>query len=84
MDARILVDLVLAVFGIEVVVLAVFGRRIRRLPALPALLPNLAAGLLLVLALRSAVHQDGTSLIALFLALGGLAHLLDLRARSRR
>ena len=84
MDLRILVDLVLAVFVIEVLVLAAFGRRFRRLPSLRALLPNLAAGLLLVLALRSAVHQDGTPMIAGFLALGGLAHLLDLRARSRR
>ncbi len=84
MDVRILVDLVLAVFVIEVLVLAVFGRRVRGLPPLRALLPNLAAGLLLVLALRSAVHQDGTPTIACFLALGGIAHALDLRARARR
>ena len=84
MDVRVLVDFVLAVFVIEVLVLAIFGRRFRRLPPLRTLLPNLAAGLLLVLALRSAVHQDGTPTIAVFLALGGLAHLLDLRARSRR
>ena len=82
-DAALLVDGVLVFFVLEVVALAVLGRR-WRLPPLRALLPNLTAGLFLVLALRSAVHQDGTLAIAAFLALGGLAHAVDLRARARR
>lgn len=54
MDASTIVDLVIAVLVIEVVVLAAVSRRFGRLPRLGALLPNLAAGLFLVLALRRA------------------------------
>lgn len=84
MDVRILVDLVLVVFVIEVAALALFGTRFPRLPPLRTMAPNLAAGLFLVMALRCAVRQDGAVAIAAFLALGGVAHVLDLRARIRR
>ena len=80
-DAGVLVDLVIAVLAMEVVGLLVFRRRLVRLPATRRLLPNLAAGLFLVLAVRSAVHQDGAAAIGAFLALGGIAHWLDLRSR---
>ena len=84
MDVATIVDLVLAVLLIEVVVLALAGRRFPRLPGLTILWPNLAAGLCLVLALRCAVHGSGVPAIAAFLALAGVAHVLDLRGRARR
>ncbi len=83
MDASTIVGLVIAVLVIEVVVLAAMSRRCGRLPRLGALLPNLAAGLLLVMALRSAVYQQGVPAIGACVALGGIAHLLDLRGRSK-
>jgi hypothetical protein len=83
MDIATIVDLVLAVLGLEIVVLALAGRRFARLPGLKILWPNLAAGLCLVLALRCAVHESGWPAVAAFLALAGVAHVLDLRGRSR-
>lgn len=73
-------DFVLAVLAAEVVFLAITRRGARK-PTIGALLPNLAAGLFLVLALRSAVTGDGVLPIAAFLGAAGVAHLLDLRRR---
>lgn len=83
MSVLLLVDLVIAVFVLEALVLAIVTRRKSRLPRFGLLVPNLAAGLFLVLALRSAVHGDGLPVIAGCLALAGLAHALDLRLRAR-
>ena len=82
-DPAAWVDGIIGVLVIEVLVLSTRMRVRRGLPGLRALLPNLAAGLFLVLALRCAIHQQGPAAIGAFLALGGLAHLLDLRSRSR-
>ncbi|MEO8937107.1 MAG: hypothetical protein ABI277_15415 [Burkholderiaceae bacterium] len=83
MDIRTIADIVLAVLLLEAAVLAVAGRRITRLPRFRVLLPTLAAGLFLVLALRSAVAGERAEVVALFLALGGVAHVVDLACRRR-
>lgn len=75
-------DFVLGVLAVEVVFVAVALRRGKRTVRLKALWPNLAAGLFLVLALRSAVHGHGVLPIAGYLALAGVSHALDLRRRA--
>ena len=82
MTPTVLVDLVLAVLVVEGVVLAIVLRGGRR-TLLLALLPNLAAGGFLVLAVRVALGGLGAPWIGALLALGGAAHALDLRARLR-
>ncbi len=81
MDVATIVDVVLVVVVLETIVLMVVGRRLTRLSPVRSLLPNLAAGLFLVLALRSAVHGGGVVPIAACLALAGLSHLGDLLGR---
>ncbi len=83
-DAGTLVDLVLVVLVVETFVLGLAGRRFPRLPKFRRLLPNLAAGLFLVMALRTFVHGGALASVGLFLALGGVAHVFDLRSRMRR
>lgn len=58
----------------------VTGRGLRTLD----IVPNLAAGLCLMAALRCVVQSAGWMWVALFLALAGAAHLIDLRARWQR
>lgn len=53
-------------------------------PAPAKFLPNLAAGLALVLALRAALTHASWPWIALALAASGVAHAIDLRMRLRR
>ncbi len=81
MDLSTIVDFVLAVVVVETIVLMIVGRRLTGQPPIRALLPNLAAGIFLVLALRSAVHGGGVVPIAACLALAGLAHVVDLLNR---
>ena len=82
MTPTLVVDLVLAVLGLEAILLALVARGGRR-PSFAALLPNLAAGVFLVLAVRAAVLGLGAPWIGVFLALGGAAHVVDLRVRFR-
>lgn len=49
-----------------------------------SLIANGLSGLFLILALRAALIGQGSGPIALFLGLGGLAHLADLVLRRRR
>jgi hypothetical protein len=77
-----LVDLAIGLVLLELVVLLAWQRGSR--PSAPAWLPNLAAGLCLMLALRAAL--GGAHAVWILLALmasGGahLAHLADLRRR---
>ena len=80
MTAELVVAVVLAALFVEAMALAILARRLR-LPPFRRLLPNLAAGLFLTLALASAIRGAGVGAIALFVALGGIAHLLDLGTR---
>jgi hypothetical protein len=83
MDVPSLVDLVLVVLFVEGFVLWLASRRLPSLPRFATMLPNLGAGLCLVLAVDSALR--GASLILLlFLALAGLCHAADLRIRLKR
>lgn len=69
-------DIILAILVIE---MAVVGIAMRRAAALPQLLAGMAAGGSLVLALRAALTDTGSGPIALFLTLGLLAHVIELR-----
>ncbi len=78
-----LVDLVLAIVVLEAVALGVFWRRTGRGVPPARLLPFLAAGAALLLALRGALTGAGPAWIAAWLAVAGLAHLWDLKGRWR-
>ncbi len=74
----LLVHLALAVMLIEALVLWRQHRPARRW------LPNLAAGLFLMLAVREATLGNGLPWLALWLSAAGLAHGLDLAGRLKR
>ena len=75
--------LAMAVLVIEAVALMVLARSRRRLRTLP-IIANMLSGLCLILALRAALVGDGAAMIALWLGLGGIAHVGDLVLRLRR
>jgi hypothetical protein len=73
--------LAIGVLGLEAIILAALARgRV----ALAPLAANLLSGLFLILALRMALVGHGPGAVALFLALGGIAHLVDVALRFRR
>lgn len=78
-----IVDFAIAVAIIETLVLVLRHRRTGRGLAPGDLLPNIAAGLCLMLALRAALAQAGWVWIVAPLAASGVAHVLDLRRRQR-
>lgn len=84
MNVVTLVDLVLAVLVIEVLLLAWITRRSPRWPRFGALLPNLGAGLCLVLAVRSVADNGPLLVIGGLLAAAGLCHVADLVSRLKR
>lgn len=73
-------DLLLTVIGLEAVLLVVLRRRLGRMAAFD-MIPNLAAGAFLLLALKFALIDAGWVAIAACLAFAGLAHLADVRQR---
>ncbi len=74
-----LCELVLAVSLIELLWFMT-----RRPAGPPGLVPNLLAGLSLVLALRLGLGGAGVLWVAACLAAAGVSHVFDLRARWRR
>lgn len=78
------VDLILALVAVETAGLVLLWRYTRRGVAPTDLLPNVAAGACLLLALR--LQQTGAGWLAccIFLAAGGIAHAADIRRRWRR
>ena len=78
-----IVDGVIAILVVEAVILAIVLRRLDRAPPFAALLPNLLAGLFLMLATRSVVAEAISFPMLGFLALGGMAHVADLVVRFR-
>jgi len=76
-----IIDMILLMVLLEIAALAVARRISARAPRLLSLLPNLAAGFLLLLSLRAAIADAPWQLIALPLGLALLAHILDLRGR---
>jgi hypothetical protein len=79
-----IVDLIIALVVLEALTVLVLSRLAPRSMDFLALLPTLASGLLLLLALRAAIAGLGWQLIAAPLALALIAHLVDLRVRWRR
>jgi hypothetical protein len=78
-----IVDFAIAFAVIETLVLVLRHRRTGRGIAPADLLPNIAAGLCLMLALRAALAQADWGWIVLPLAASGMAHAIDLRRRTR-
>jgi hypothetical protein len=79
-----LIDLVIAVTLVECGALIFYHRMTRRGLAPNDYLLNLAAGLCLMLALRSALADAGWMWIVLCLMAAGLAHGTDMWIRWRR
>ncbi len=75
------VDAILLVVLAEAVALALLHRATGRGPPPAALLPNLAAGACLLLALRGALRGAAWPFLALCLLGSLVAHLADLRVR---
>jgi len=75
------VDLIVALVGLEAMVLLGLRALSGRGPAPLALASNLLAGVFLLLALRGALASDSAAWIAGCLSAALLAHLADLRLR---
>ena len=78
------IDLVLVVLALEAIALVLWHQLGGSGPGPRQVLPNLAAGALLVLALRACIGGAAGALILLCLAGALLAHLADLRSRWPR
>jgi hypothetical protein len=78
-----LVDLILAVVALELIAVTWIWRRRRRGISPRALLPNLLAGVLLLLAVRCALTGAPWFWLAGCLAASGIANAADLRQRWR-
>ncbi len=76
-----IIDIILILVLLEMAVLALAHRMTNRTPRLTTLLPNLAAGFLLLLSLRVSIADLGWVFIALPLGLALLAHVFDLAGR---
>ena len=77
------VDLVLAVVAVEIIAITVYWQAKHRGIAPAQLLPNLAAGALLLLALRFSLSGYAWPWYTACLALAGIANIADLRQRWR-
>ncbi|WP_462322031.1 hypothetical protein [Halochromatium sp.] len=78
-----IIDIILMLVLVEMAALEIVYRITRRAPSLMQLLPNLAAGFLLLLSLRAAIADLSWYLIALPLGLALIAHGFDLMERWR-
>jgi hypothetical protein len=79
-----LVDFILIVVVIEATFLFLYWRNAGRGIAPFDLLPNLCAGVFLLLSLRATLGGSGWMAASLCLAAAGLAHLTDLYRRWRK
>jgi hypothetical protein len=79
-----LIDLILVVVVLEAAALLLYWHRARRGIEPFDLLPNLCAGAFLLLALRTTLAGSGWMMASGFLALAGLAHLVDIYRRWRQ
>lgn len=69
----LMVDGIMVLVILEAILLAYLGRA--------AILPNLAAGFMLLVAMRLALADAGIPLVGLSLLAAGIAHLVDLARR---
>ncbi len=83
LESAHLVDLVLVIVAAESVALTLYWQKTHRGIAPAALLPNLLAGALLLLALRLALSNYAWPWYTACLAAAGLANVADLRHRWR-
>lgn len=81
--ARALVDLAIAITLVELLVLCLLHWRTGRGVAPRDLLPNLAAGLCLMAAVRASLTGAGWPWLAAGLLAAGLAHAVDVKRRWR-
>ena len=81
--AQALVDLAIAITLAEGLVLCLLHRRTGRGVAPRDLLPNLAAGLCLMAAVRASITGAGWTWVAAGLLAAGLAHGVDVHRRWR-
>ena len=79
-----LIDVVIVITLLEGLVLAAWHRTSGRGLAPSEFMPNLVAGLALMLALRAGGSALGWGWVAVALAVAGLAHAADVRRRLRR
>jgi hypothetical protein len=79
-----LIDVVIVLTLLEGLALAGYHRRTGRGMAPGDFMPNLAAGLALMLALRAGLEGAGWGYVAAGLMAAGLAHAADLKGRWRR
>ena len=84
MDGLHLIDLVIAITVLEGLALALYHWRTGRGMAPRDFVPNLVAGLALMLALRAGQSSAAWHWVAIALLAAGLAHATDLRYRWRR
>jgi hypothetical protein len=75
------VDLILAIIAAEIVAITLYWQTRRRGIAPAQLLPNLAAGAMLLLALRLSLSGYSWPWYVACLALAGIANVADLRQR---
>lgn len=75
------IDLILAIVAAEIVAITLYWRTTRRGIAPGQLLPNMAAGALLLLALRLSLSGYSWPWYTACLALAGVANVADLRQR---
>ena len=78
------VDLILIVVALEAMALLAYWRIRRRGVAPKDLLPNLFAGVFLLLAMRTALIEGSWMAVGAFLAAAGMAHVADVIRRWRR
>ena len=81
--AATLIDVVIVVTLLEALALAAYHARTGRGIAPRALLPNFAAGLALMVAVRAGLTGADWGVVATGLLVAGIAHAADLRARWR-
>ncbi len=76
-----LVDFILVLVLFEVILIAGYWRLTGRGVALADLLPNVMAGVFLMLALRTSLSGGGWMIVSGCLGCAGLAHVIDIGRR---
>ncbi len=76
-----IIDAILVLVLLEGLALLAWHRRTGQGPGPTAVIANLGAGALLLLAVRAALADAGWPVAAMLLGAAGLAHLFDLRCR---
>lgn len=76
-----IIDAILVLVVIEMLALSALHRRNARWPSLRSLMPNLLAGVALLLAVRGALADAGPAWLSACLSVALLMHLADLAVR---